>query len=138
MISIQFTINWHNFRKLTNDILCKKIQITKLKSRLIKCTCFYYQCLYKSSTTIVAYATQSWCLANGYAFWYGWQEAVYKNWILSMALTNKSVDSAPFLRVTSTFKKLTFSSNQSAVDLIVGWVELISLLPSFSDSSPCL
>ena len=41
LISIQFSISWYNFRQLTNDILCEKIQITKLKSRLIKCTCFY-------------------------------------------------------------------------------------------------
>ena len=33
-------------------------------------------------------------------------------------------------------KKLTFSFYHSAVNLIVGWNEIISLLNSFSDSSP--
>ena len=56
---------------------------------------------------------------------------------MSVGLTSRSVDSTPLLRVTSTSKKLTFSFDQSAVNLIVEWNELISLRNSFSDSSPC-
>ena len=58
-----------------------------------------------------------------------------KNWCVSVGLTNRSVDNTPFLRVTSTSIKLTLFY-QSAVNLIVGWNELISLINSFSDSSP--
>ena len=43
MINIKFSINWYNFHQLTNDILCEKIQIFKLKSRVIKCKCYYDQ-----------------------------------------------------------------------------------------------
>ena len=44
LISIQFSINWSfiNFHQLTHDV--KKIQIIKLKSRVIKCTCYYNEC----------------------------------------------------------------------------------------------
>ena len=56
---------------------------------------------------------------------------------MSVGLTNRSVDGTPLLRVTSTSEKLTFSFDQSAVNLIVGWNEIISLINSFSDSSPC-
>ena len=51
---------------------------------------------------------------------------------MSVGLTNRSVDSTPFFKVTS-----AFSFDQSAVDWIVGWDELISLINSPSDSSPC-
>ena len=54
---------------------------------------------------------------------------------MSVDLTSRSVDSTPLLRVTSTSKKLTFSLDQSAVNLIVGWNQLIALINSFSDSS---
>ena len=43
LITIQFSINWFNFDQLTNDILCEKIQIAKVKSRVIKYTCYYNQ-----------------------------------------------------------------------------------------------
>ena len=56
---------------------------------------------------------------------------------MSVGLTNRTVDGTPLLRVTSTSKKLTFSFDQSAVNLIVGWNEVISLINSSSDSSPC-
>ena len=56
---------------------------------------------------------------------------------MSIVLTNRSVDSTTFLRVTSTSKNLTFSFDQSAVNFIVGWNELISLMNSFSDPLSC-
>ena len=42
-----------------------------------------------------------------------------------------------FWRVTSTSKRSTFSFDQSAINLIVGWNELILLINSFNNSSPC-
>ena len=55
---------------------------------------------------------------------------------MSVGLTNRSVVSTPLLRVTSASKKITFSFDQYAVNLIVGWNELISWINYFSDSSP--
>ena len=65
-----------------------------------------------------------------------WLEVRSNNWCVSVGLTNRSFDSTPFLRVTATSKKLTFSFDESAVYLIVGWNELVSLINSFSDSLP--
>ena len=65
-----------------------------------------------------------------------WQEVGSNNWYVSVVLTNRSFDTTPFLKVTSTSKRLTFSFDESAVYLIVEWNELVSLINSFSDSSP--
>ena len=56
---------------------------------------------------------------------------------MSIGLTNRSVDSTPFSRVTPTSKKLTFSFDQYALNLIVGCNKLISMINNFSNSSPC-
>ena len=69
--------------------------------------------------------------------WWGWQQVGSKNWCVSVGLTNRLADSTPFLGVTSTSKKLTFSFDQSALNLIAGWNDLISLINSLRDSSPC-
>ena len=63
------------------------------------------------------------------------QEVEIKNWCVSVGLTNRSVKSILFWRVASATKKLTFSFDQSAVNLIIEWNELISLINSFSDTS---
>ena len=69
--------------------------------------------------------------------WYGWREVGSKCWCASVGLTDKSVDSTPFWRVTWTSKKLTFSLDQSAVNLMVQWIKLLSLINYFNDFSPC-
>ena len=60
--------------------------------------------------------------------WWGWHEGGYKNWCVSVGSTNRSVDSTLFWRGTSLSKKLTFSFEQSVVNLIVGWNEFSQTL----------
>ena len=55
---------------------------------------------------------------------------------MSVGLTNRSVDSTPFLRVTLIPKKLTFSFDQSAINLIFGGNVSISFIISFKDFFP--
>ena len=55
---------------------------------------------------------------------------------MSVGLTNRSVDSTPFLRVTLIPKKLTFSLDQYAINLIFGGNVSISFIISFRDSFP--
>ena len=49
-----------------------------------------------------------------------WQEVASKNWSVLVGLTDKSVDTTPFWRVTSKSKLFTFSFDQSAVSFSVG------------------
>ena len=65
------------------------------------------------------------------------QEVGSKIWCVSIGLRNRSIDSTQFLRLIYTSKKLTFSFDQSALNLIVGWNKLISMINNFSSSSTC-
>ena len=65
----------------------------------------------------------------------GNQEVGSQYWYASIFLTNKSVDSTPFWRVTSTSKKIAFSLVQFTVNVIDGWNELISLINNLRNLS---